>query len=163
MAVEKEEKRNGFRPEQGLGHKFRQISIGMDKYFARRDAGDVEKECRIMPRGQGPLMGYLLDHENENVCQKDLEKHFHISGATASNMLKTMEKNGLLQRLPMEEDARLKRIVPTEYGRELEAESRNYIRLLEEAMQAGFTEQEMQQFREYLDRLVANLRKVNEI
>ena len=44
---------------------------------------------------QGGILGYLFDHEGQPVYQKDLEKEFRISRATATNTLQVMERDGL--------------------------------------------------------------------
>ena len=48
------------------------------------------------------------------IIQEDIEAHFDLKGATVTNMLKSLEKNGFIIRTPMENDARLKRITLTE-------------------------------------------------
>ena len=65
---------------------------------------------------QGGILGFLY-HTEEPVYQKDIEKAFQISRATATNTLQVMEKNGLIQRKSQDKDARLKRIYMTEEAR----------------------------------------------
>ena len=51
--------------------------------------------------------------DDQNIFQKDIEVEFNIRRATATSALKLMEKKDLLVRVPMENDARLKRIILT--------------------------------------------------
>ena len=49
---------------------------------------------------QGGILGYLCHHRDQPVYQKDLEKEFRISGATVSNTLQVMEREGLIRPVP---------------------------------------------------------------
>ena len=50
--------------------------------------------CDNAPQSQlqGGILGYLYHHMDEPVYQRDLEKEFRISRATATNTLQVMEK-----------------------------------------------------------------------
>lgn len=138
---------------QTLGHKFRMVNVGTDRYFHMM----VERTGDGLPRAQGPMMGYLVDHLGEVIFQKDLEKAFHITGATVSNMLSSMEKAGLIERVQMEGDARLRRIVPTEQGILREIRVREQIQRMEDQMIKGFSEEEQKQLKDYLVRVADNI------
>ena len=43
-------------------------------------------------------LGYLNDHADTEIYQKDIEQEFKVSRATASNMLQLMERKGLIVR-----------------------------------------------------------------
>ena len=45
---------------------------------------------------QGGILGYLYHHRDGPVYQRDLEKEFRISRATATNTLQVMERDGLI-------------------------------------------------------------------
>ena len=60
------------------------------------------------------ILGFLKDHSDCEVYQKDIEEAFSISRATASNMLGVMERKGLIERAQVSHDARLKRLVLTD-------------------------------------------------
>ena len=51
---------------------------------------------------------------DKEIYQKDIEKNFVVRRSTASGILDTMEKNGMLMRIPSDFDARSKRIVLTD-------------------------------------------------
>ena len=59
--------------------------------------------------------------------------------------------------MPMEKDARLKKLVMTEKGRQYDEAARANVVRLGEGMEKGFTEEEITRFREYLDRLAQNI------
>ena len=141
------------RLEEHIGHKVRIAHIAIDKYFST-----CWKQVDIEPtRMQCATMRYLRQHEGEDVFQKDLEEAFSITGATVTNILKVMEKEGLLTRVPMPQDARLKKLELTEKGYALDENARANVHRLEEGMKKGFTEEELTTFRAYLDRVTQNI------
>ena len=62
---------------------------------------------------QGKVLHFLLAQPHD-VFQKDVEQVYGMRASTATELLKQMEKNGLIFREPAEHDNRLKRIVLTE-------------------------------------------------
>ena len=138
---------------QNLGNKVRIVHNYIDKYFHT----SWEKAGIEPTRMQCATLHYLRRHQDEDVFQKDLEAAFSISGATVTNILKVMEKDGLITRVPMEKDARLKKIVMTEKGMKYVKAAHSNVVRLEEGMEKGFSEEEIRRFREYLDRLTQNI------
>ena len=139
--------------DQQIGHKVRIAHIAIDKYFST-----CWKKLDIEPtRMQCATMCYLREHEGENIFQKDLEEAFSITGATATNILKVMEKEGLVTRVPMPQDGRLKKLKLTEKGYSIDENARANVHRLEEGMKKGFTEEELTTFRTYLDRMTQNI------
>lgn len=41
------------------------------------------------------MIGYIMDNQGQNIFQKDIEAEFHLSGATVTNMLKSLEKTAI--------------------------------------------------------------------
>ncbi len=138
---------------QNIGHKIRIIHNNIDKYFH----SSWEKAGIEPTRMQCATLHYLRHHKDEDVFQKDLETAFSISGATVTNILKVMEKDGLIMRMPMERDARLKKLVMTEKGMQYDEVAHANVVRLGEGMEKGFTQEEITRFREYLDRLTQNI------
>ena len=138
---------------QNIGNKVRVVHNYIDKYFH----SSWEKAGIEPTRMQCATLHYLRRHQDEDVFQKDLEVAFSISGATATNILKVMEKDGLIIRVPMEKDARLKKLVMTEKGMQYDKVAYSNVARLETGMEKGFTEEEITRFREYLDRLTQNI------
>ena len=138
---------------QNIGNKVRVVHNYIDKYFHT----SWEKAGIEPTRMQCATLHYLRRHKDEDVFQKDLEAAFSISGATVTNILKVMEKDGLIVRVPVEKDARLKKLQMTEKGVQYDEVARTNVTRLEEGMEKGFTEEEITRFREYLDRLTQNI------
>lgn len=69
---------------------------------------------------QVQIIHYLAEHHNTEIYQKDIEKEFNIRRSTATNILKTMEKDELIIRRSVKSDSRLKRIVLSDKSKEMQ-------------------------------------------
>ncbi len=119
-------------------------------------------KCDSMPLSQlqGGIMGYLYHHADQPVYQRDIEKVFRISRATATNALQVMEKNGLIVRKSQDKDARLKRIMMTEPACKQHARVEEHLRLMDQRMLKGMTKEEVSQLYGLLYKLLANLEEM---
>ena len=79
--------------------------------YCNRSRGIREQEQ--LTGVHGWLIHFLYD-QTEPVYQRDIEKRLCIRRSTVTATLNRMEKNGLIVRESVPEDARLKRIVLTE-------------------------------------------------
>lgn len=144
--------------EKHLGHKFRIIHNRIDKYFEKRSEGSDHSLTRV----QCATLHYLYDHREGNVFQKDIEAEFSITGATATNILKGLERQNLITREPMPGDARLKKIMLTDEGYACNAQAYENMHHMEETLAAGFSAEELDILRNMLDRVIANLEGMQE-
>lgn len=103
------------------------------------------------------IMGYLMEHDGEEIYQRDIEAEFSVSRATASHMLAVMERKELVCRLSVAHDARLKRLVLTERAKKMVSQARADVNEMEELLTAGMTQEERAQFLACLDRVLENL------
>jgi len=95
--------------------------------------------------------------QNGDVFQRDLERSFGISRATASNILKLMEERGLILRQEHERDARLKRIILTERSLALCEKNMAELDRMETALAAGIPEADIEVFFRVLEQVKQNL------
>ena len=93
-----------------IGYKIRLLHNQLHKNM---EAKRMENEDNLTGMQRWTL-GFLKDHSDCEVYQKDIEEAFSISRATASNMLGVMERKGLIKRVAVSHDARLKRLVLTD-------------------------------------------------
>ena len=63
---------------------------------------------------QGLVLGYLYDHQEHDIFQKDIEAAFNVRRSSATGLLQCLEANGFIERVSVAYDARLKKIVLTE-------------------------------------------------
>ena len=93
-----------------------QLKVVMNKINRRAEASIPQELKREVTERQGRVIGYLCRNQDRDVFQRDVEATFSITRATASKMLTAMERNGLITRSGVEEDARLKKLQLTEKG-----------------------------------------------
>lgn len=126
--------------------------------------------CKSVPKSdfapqsqlQGGILGYLYHHQEQPVYQRDLEKEFRISPATATNTLQVMEKNGLIVRKSQDRDARLKRIFMTEEAKANHAKAEAHMQMMDNRMLQGLTESEVSDLYRYLGVVMTNLEQLYE-
>ena len=68
---------------------------------------------------QGWIIGYLYRNRDKEVFQRDIQEQFSIRRSTVTGILQLMEKNGLITRSSVEQDARLKKLELTPRAIEL--------------------------------------------
>ena len=105
---------------------------------------------------------YVIDFismagKDKDIFQKDLEKHFDLKRSSISLMLYNMEKNDLIQRVPVAEDARLKKIILTEEALLLNKNISNAIDSIENKLSDSLTLEEINTFYKVLDKIRNNL------
>jgi DNA-binding MarR family transcriptional regulator len=144
-------------PNRHIGHKFKEFSKLMDKAIYLRIIKNANVDTITAVHGW--MIGYLHNNEDHEVYQKDLEKEFHMAKSSITAILQTMEKNGFIARDPVQRDARLKRIVLTEKGRQYDDQVRRSIDEVEALIRQGFTEEEVEKMMQMLNTMQERLRK----
>jgi DNA-binding MarR family transcriptional regulator len=132
----------------------RRFNILTARYCGRANA---IKEQESVTGIHGWLIHFLYTHQDEPIYQRDIEKKFSIRRSTVTAMLNRMEKNQLIIRLPVIEDARLKRIVLTEKAVALHHEVEQECKLFETVLTEGISPEEQEQFQHVLKIMCQNL------
>ena len=123
-------------------------------------AGERTREIRNekqLTGTHGYILGYLAKHADTPVYQRDIEQHFGIRRSSASNVLGLMERNGLIERRPVKEDARLKRIVMTPKGVALHTDTVNAFERISARALEGVDAHDLDVFYNVLDTIQRNL------
>ena len=92
-----------------------------------------------------------------NVYAKDIESRFNMRRATVAEILSLMEKNGLIERKSMSEDARLKEITLTKKSTEIINSVKTEVKKVEKDLKKDLTEEELQNFMNILEKMSKNL------
>ena len=121
----------------------------------------ASKNIPIMSSTQFVIVNYLLSH-NKKAYQKDIEKDLNMSRATISGVLKTMEKNQIINRIPSKEDSRTNEISLTEISKERHLESKKKIEELEQVVRKDISKDELQIFMNVIYKIENNLSKYKE-
>lgn len=91
------------------------------------------------------IVRYLYEHRERDVFQRDVEQDFSITRSTVTGILKLMEKNELIQRVSVPQDARLKKLTLTETGEAVYHRVVSHIEETERTLVRGMTGEEVQQ------------------
>lgn len=102
-----------------------------------------------------PLFLYLSKYKNPT--QKELADNLNVSAPTMSVTLQRMEKAGFISRRPDDLDARVTRVGLTEKGENLAISAKNALKILEDELMQGFSEEEKTLFFDFLQRSAKNL------
>lgn len=136
-----------------LSNQLRRYMSGINQKIGERK----EEEIRITDI-QGRIISYLYEGRNNgDIYQKDIEKHFNIRRSTATNILKRIEKNGLIHRKKCVSDARMKVLVLREKARQICPETREAIQRAERQAVKGLTDAELAVFFKVVKTIVKNI------
>ena len=105
---------------------------------------------------QGRTLRFLLS-QTEDIYQKDIEEEYSIRPSTATQLLKQMEKNGLIIREPEAYDNRLKKIVVTDKALLYKQQVIEDLTTLEETLIKGISETDLQVFFRVTEKMMDNL------
>ena len=121
----------------------------------RIDADPVFTEQSKVTGTHGFILGFICrkNEKNETVYQKDVEQAFSIRRSSATEILNSMENNGLILREASEVDKRLKKLVITEKGEQVHKTIINRLNAIDDELRAVLTKDE-------LDALISTLTKL---
>ena len=105
----------------------------------------------------GRIIGYVYRCGDKPVFQRDVETAFVIRRSTATGVLKLMESNGLIERVSVSGDKRLKRIVLTQKAIRYHELLTDEIDTMERSIVEGFEPEEITLLKSYIERIKLNL------
>lgn len=107
----------------------------------------------------GWIIGYVYENRERDIFQKDIEKMCSISRSTATGILQMMEKKGYLKRVPVERDARLKKLVLTDAAIQYHLSVEEDLEQLETCLMQDISQEELSVFFAVMNKMKDNLRK----
>ena len=134
-----------------IKHIGRKINILSHKI--KRRIGKVSLEYGISSM-QAKILGYIFHQApKRDIFQKTIEEEFDIRRSSVTSVLSLMEKNGLIERVSICEDARLKKIILTDKGIEVHKSVYKEIEIVESIIYDSLSKEELELFSEILERL----------
>ncbi|MCI6189547.1 MAG: MarR family transcriptional regulator [Clostridium sp.] len=107
---------------------------------------------------QSRMIRFLyLESKKRDVYQKDIEEEFNIRRSSVSSVLQLLEKKGYIERVSVEKDGRLKKIVLTGTGKLIQEKVHSLIQEGEKRLKDELTEEELNLFIDILSRLSKKL------
>ncbi len=123
-------------------------------------------KCKAPSDITGQQMNVIMflkhsDDEGRDVFQRDVECNLNIRSSTATGILKTLEKNGYIERVSVPSDARLKKLVLTEKSYAMFEQIDPFIKAINTKITEGLTEEEIEQFFCITEKLKQNIDKLS--
>ena len=139
--------------ERQLGIEIRNLNNCVKRFVQSTKPAELEESTGV----HGWAIRYFYENRDKDVFQRDFEVRFSIRRSTATNLLKLMEKNGLITREPVKYDARLKKIVLTEKAIKIHKKANKNIQMIENTLKSGITDEDLETFYRVVDKIKANL------
>lgn len=105
---------------------------------------------------EGKVLHFLLSQTN-NVFQKDIEEEYCLRPSTATELLKKMEKSGLIHREAMPNDARMKKIIVNEKALQYKDTVMSNITNLEDELTRGIPANDLNIFFKVVEKMIDNI------
>lgn len=109
---------------------------------------------------QARLIQYLYDRDGEDVFQRDIEALLAVRRSTVTSILQCMEKNGLITRMGVEGDARMKKLCLTEQAKSIHEFITGQMESAEIQATRGISDAELKTFFCVLDKIHQNLKSI---
>lgn len=121
----------------------------------------MAKECgyETLTTVQIRIMRYLFMNKDKDIYQRDIEKNFVVRRSTASGILSTMEKNGMIKRVDSDFDLRVKRIFLTDKYLDRIDLLERMVDIFQGELLEGITDNELNTFFSVIDKMKKNLLK----
>lgn len=139
--------------ERHLGLEIRMLNNCVKRFVHSTRPPEFEESTGV----HGWAIKYFYENRGKDIFQRDFEERFSIRRSTATNMLKLMEKNGLITRESVPYDARLKKIALTQKAIDIHNKAIKNIKKVECTLKNGITEEELTAFYSVIDKIKANL------
>ena len=135
-----------------MKHVGRKVNILSHKI--KRRIGKIALEHGISGM-QAKILGFIyVNSESRDIFQKSIEEEFDIRRSSVTSVLTLMEKNELIKRISVSEDARLKKIILTEKGIEVNKLVCREINEIEKIIYNNLSKEELDSFISNLDKLI---------
>ena len=131
-------------------------------HMARLFAAGLHRRIRPLGLSPGVFPALIALWTKEGQTQKALVNLLDIEQATLANTLARMERDGLIVRRPSEDDGRVQQIFLTDRARSLEEQALGEALKQNAEALAGFTENEREQFLNFMRRAISAMQKAEE-
>lgn len=142
--------------EKRIGFEIRCINNLFKRYIELNKPPELDETTGI----HGWAIKYLYENKDKEIYQKDFETRFSIRRSTATNMLKLMEAKGLIERISVPQDARLKKIVLTKKAVDIHKQIEKNIAGFEKQLSRGLSEEELESFFRILEKIKNNMEEI---
>ncbi len=136
-----------------MGFEIRTLNNCVKRFVQSKKPIELDKSTGV----HGWAIKFFYENREKDVFQRDFEARFSIRRSTATNMLKLMEKNGIITRQKVPYDARLKKIMLTDKAIEIHKKATDNITMIDSMLKKGISPSELYTFYSVIDKIKANL------
>ena len=127
------------------------IRYSINGYLIEKGYTMTGEQCRILG-----YIRYCNDH-GSCVYQKDIENSFGIKRSSVASILANMEKGGYIVREVDGADARVKKVILTEQGQNLQREMGRTIRMIEDIITKDMSDKDISELIRLTSLAISNL------
>lgn len=143
--------------DKSIGIELRSLNNQIMRFLNRHTASNAEVDKITMSNAW--IIGYIANHPDEDVFQRDIEHECYTTRSTVSRVIDLMIKKGFIERRSVPNDARLKKLVLTPKAARLSDVMENSAIMLNNTMIDGFTPEELENLHSYITRMKNNLKQ----
>lgn len=134
-----------------IGPEIKRVNTEIEKRI------NVQNSIYKLTQSQGLVVIYLSGRENFTATQSELVELLQVAHTTTLTMLRSMEKKGMIRITKNPEDLRSNLITLTWGNEEIYRQLNRNAEENEEVLLKGFSDEEVRQFRSFLERAHNNL------
>ena len=149
-----------------VGHQVHRIDRSISKLLEMRVKEEGLDEIALM---HGWILRYLYEHQDKEIYQKDIEKEFkEVIGNRIQQHIQVEYVYQEITHIPsgcsvpasVANDARLKKVMLTEKGRENHEKLGEIFQKMDAQLEEGITEEELHAFMHVIDKVYYNMEKM---
>lgn len=111
---------------------------------------------------EGKIIHFLFENQDKTIYQKNIESVFGLRASTATQVMVSLEKAGLIKRVPSKEDARYKAIVLTEKADKYKNDVYSDMEKLKEHIIKGIAPEQLNLWYEITEKMIRNMKENEE-
>lgn len=134
-----------------IGFLIKQINNVYEKDFNRmlKSIGITSSQCEVLD--------YLFHTSEEEVTQRDIEKHLNLKNPTVTGLLKRLDEKGFILVVSSNTDRRCKNIYLTEKAYDIQRKMEASRKKSDKQLTMGMNRKEVQALKKVLERVLYNI------
>ncbi len=140
-----------------IGLKLSQINNLILRQTLSTTADDRNDDYCGVSHAGSCIIAYLYDHSDKDVFQRDIEHEFLVRRSTVSKVLTLLEQKGYIDRVAVDYDHRLRKIVLTQKACNIVDKIKTDREILEKQITKNLSNEEIDKFRQTLQKIKSNL------
>lgn len=134
-----------------IGFLVKQINNIYEKDFNKmlKSIGITSSQCEVLD--------FLFHTSEEDVTQRDIEKHLSLKNPTVTGLLKRLEEKGFIFVVPSNKDKRCKNVYLTEKAYDIQRKMEASRKKSDKMLTLGMTAKEVQALERALEKVLYNI------